>query len=579
MAEEERASPLETIADIFEKVDKYVGIIIAIIAALTFSRGDRVVSYIFVGIGYILLASFLWRVIAQKSVVKRLIPTPRPLPEKREYRYPRSQRWIARIALVVLTLFSFGWVGVNGWRDYQAREGLLFPRAKENELLVIIAQFDNRSTKGIDPTQRIYDRLRKELEEAGITTARLEIAPEITNLDEAREIGGRHEAIFVIWGWFDDVGFTPNFTIVKEKEFVLKGMELEEVSVEPPKDFSLYIREGLPAQMAYFSTLTIGQLYYWDEKFEEALSAFDRAIENAQQGGTSEGLADVYFYRGYIHQVPLDDPKAAIADYDKAIELRPDLAKAYNNRGVAHADKGEYDLAIADYDKAIELKHDNAEAYNNRGLAYDDKGEYDLAIANYDRAIELRPDYADAYNNRGVTYAHKGEYDLAIADYDRAIELKPGLAEAYVNRGAAYYHKGEYDRAIADFDKAIELKPDNAEAYNNRGLAYTFKREYDLAIADFDKAIELRPDLVEAYSNRGGAYTFKREYDLAIADFDRAIEMRPDLVEAYYGRGFVHKMRGEKESAIRDFERVLELSEDEYWRKEAEEQLRELRGQ
>jgi len=38
-------------------------------------------------------------------------------------------------------------------------------------------------------------------------------------------------------------------------------------------------------------------------------------------------------------------------------------------------------------------------------------------------------------------------------------------------------------------------------------------------------------------------------------------------------------MRGEKEEAINDFERFLELSEDEYWRKKAEEHLKELRGQ
>jgi len=714
MAEEGKVSLPETIADVFEKVDKYAGIIAAIIAALTFSQGNRFASYAFVVIGYVLMASFLWRVMTQRSVVRRAIATVRPLLEKREYRYPRSQRWIAGIALVVLTLFSFGWVGVNGWRDYQAREGLLFPRAKENELLVIIAQFDNRSAKGIDPTQRIHDRLRKEFEEAGITNGRLEMAPEITSLNEARRIGERHGAVFVIWGWFDDVGFTPNFTIVKEKPFLLEDLELKEEPVEPARDFSLYIREGLPAQMAYFSTLTIGQLYCWDGKFEKALSAFDIAIDNALQSGTLEGLADVYFYRGYIHGVVLDDSQhslanynevielkpnyaeayynrgcvyddlgqhwLAIQDYDKAIELKPDLAEAYgnrgnayqrqgdyeraiadlskfielkaddakayynrgtvyakqgdyeqaiqdfgkaielkpdyaeaysnrgltyyhkgdyeqairdldraielepdlavayNNRGAAHHDKGDYKQAIADYDRVIELDPNLAEAYYNRGRAYVDQGDYGRAIWDFDRTIELEPNFASAYYNRGLAYADKGEYNMAIADYEKAIELAPGLAEVYNNRGNAYRYKGEYDLAIADYEKAIELRPDDAAAYNNRGAAYHDESEYDLAIADFDKAIELKPDYAEAYYNRGLAYAHKGEYELAIADFSKAIELRPDFALAYYGRGLVHKIRGEKEEAVRDFERFLELSEDEYWRKEAEKQLRELRG-
>ena len=198
-----------------DKLDKYASIIAAIIAVLTFSQGNRILSYVCVVIGYVLMARFLWRVVTQKSAVEIGIETPRPLPEEWEYSHPQPWRWLAGVTLVALTLISFGWVAVSGWGDYQGwhqtREGLLFLRAKEDELLVIIAQFDNRSTKGIDPTQRIYDRLRKELGEAGITNARLEMAPEIADLDEAREMGKRHEALFVIWGWFDDVGFTPKY--------------------------------------------------------------------------------------------------------------------------------------------------------------------------------------------------------------------------------------------------------------------------------------------------------------------------------------------------------------------------------
>ena len=63
----------------------------------------------------------------------------------------------------------------------------------------------------------------------------------------------------------------------------------------------------------------------------------------------------------------------AIEDYTKAIELKPNLAEAYNNLGAAYSDKGEYDRAVADYTKAIELKPNLAETYNNRGNAYNAK--------------------------------------------------------------------------------------------------------------------------------------------------------------------------------------------------------------
>ena len=49
------------------------------------------------------------------------------------------------------------------------------------------------------------------------------------------------------------------------------------------------------------------------------------------------------------------DYTGAIADLDKAIELDPNYALAYTNRGLAKAHLKQYSEAIADYDKAIEL--------------------------------------------------------------------------------------------------------------------------------------------------------------------------------------------------------------------------------
>ena len=54
----------------------------------------------------------------------------------------------------------------------------------------------------------------------------------------------------------------------------------------------------------------------------------------------------------------MSDYGQVIADLNKAIELDPDYARAYNNRGIAYTDQGDYARAIADLNKAIELNHD-----------------------------------------------------------------------------------------------------------------------------------------------------------------------------------------------------------------------------
>ncbi len=93
-----------------------------------------------------------------------------------------------------------------------------------------------------------------------------------------------------------------------------------------------------------------------------------------------------------------------------------------------------YDKAIDHYTETINLNPEFAIAYNNRGNAYADKGDFDPAIQDYNTAIELNPNFAETYYNRGVAYADKGDFDPAIQDYNTAIELNPNFAEAYYNR-------------------------------------------------------------------------------------------------------------------------------------------------
>ena len=47
--------------------------------------------------------------------------------------------------------------------------------------------------------------------------------------------------------------------------------------------------------------------------------------------------------------------------------------------------------AIQDFDRAIQLNPNDATVFNNRGLAYDRLEQYQKAIQDYDRAIQLKP--------------------------------------------------------------------------------------------------------------------------------------------------------------------------------------------
>ena len=141
-------------------------------------------------------------------------------------------------------------------------------------------------------------------------------------------------------------------------------------------------------------------------------------------------------------------------------------AETYFRWGYTKSELGQYESAIADYDMAIQLRPDYAIAYNDRGVVKGKLGEYKAAIEDYDEAIRLKTDYAMAYYNRGSVKFALEQYDDAITDYDEAIRLNPDYAMAYYNRGSAKTNIGRVSEAAQDFQTALAL----AEQTGDEGL-------------------------------------------------------------------------------------------------------------
>lgn len=135
-----------------------------------------------------------------------------------------------------------------------------------------------------------------------------------------------------------------------------------------------------------------------------------------------------------------------------------ETAEEYLQKGNADYHQGNLAQAISDYTKAIEINPNFADAYENRGLAYTrQRLNYTQAIADFTKAIEINPNYAEAYSNRGNAYIRQSSLPQAISDFTKAIEINPKFANAYYARSLAYYTTKEYDKAWIDVHKAEEL--------------------------------------------------------------------------------------------------------------------------
>jgi len=156
------------------------------------------------------------------------------------------------------------------------------------------------------------------------------------------------------------------------------------------------------------------------------------------------------------------NPELAIQVCTRLIEYgsldRPDLAKAYHNRGAEWASQDNHDRAIADFNMAIELDPKLADAYYNRALSWSEKGDHDRAVADYDAALKLVPREARTHMGRAVEWTLKGDYKRALADYEDVIRIDPKSMSGYFGRGRVRLYAGDFMGAASDFIRAHQLE-------------------------------------------------------------------------------------------------------------------------
>jgi len=138
--------------------------------------------------------------------------------------------------------------------------------------------------------------------------------------------------------------------------------------------------------------------------------------------------------------IKVEDVDREIDNYKK-LAMNDDSAKnrlsiLYYIRGLTFSAKGEYARAVADYTNTIEYEPDSVNAYNKRGQAHSDNGDFDSAIKDFKELIRLQEKFnqdnntaknqlADAYCKRGMEYDGKRDYARAVSDYEEALKYKP----------------------------------------------------------------------------------------------------------------------------------------------------------
>ncbi len=125
--------------------------------------------------------------------------------------------------------------------------------------------------------------------------------------------------------------------------------------------------------------------------------------------------------------------------------------------GRQHFLRKEYDAALREYNRAIQVAPELAEAYWGRGCVHQAKGDLALALADFQKAIDSDPRFGRAYLERAKIRADLGDFDGALADFGQLTVLQANDPGLYLCRGICFFKKGLHKDAAADFRRVLKL--------------------------------------------------------------------------------------------------------------------------
>jgi tetratricopeptide (TPR) repeat protein len=156
---------------------------------------------------------------------------------------------------------------------------------------------------------------------------------------------------------------------------------------------------------------------------------------------------------------PLEVAGPAKRAAEKAVSLDPTLAEAYTARGMSELfNDWDPKAALADFEKAISLDQQNSFPRLFRAWPLVILGRTDEALAEMRRARALDPLSAIINTRVGSVLVYQRKYDEATAELRKALDLDPGNVTARFELGRALSLAGRPNDAFSEFPDALDME-------------------------------------------------------------------------------------------------------------------------
>jgi TolB-like protein/DNA-binding winged helix-turn-helix (wHTH) protein len=240
-----------------------------------------------------------------------------------------------------------------------------------------------------------------------------------------------------------------------------------------PEAYQLYLKGLFFLELRTSDTLPRAHDY-----FSQAL-ARDPAFAQAYVGMADYwGLAPDFLNIALSEALP-EEEKTAL----KAVTLDSDSAPAHLALAEVYFDKWEWANAEREFQRTLELEPNLANAHNWYGLFLAWSGRPQKALVHLERAVELDPLNPNHSVNLAMGYQYLHQYDRALVQFQKAIEIDPNFAKTYIKLADLYQALGKYDLWLENCKKHAAL---NNHPYRTH-LVEQFSRAY--AVGGYPAAV------------------------------------------------------------------------------------------
>ena len=191
-----------------------------------------------------------------------------------------------------------------------------------------------------------------------------------------------------------------------------------------------------------------------------------------------------------FQQDKIDD---ALVNYRNAVAKFPNFRRAYRSIGLICTRKSQYEAAIAAFNKMIELGGADAYSYGLLGFCHSARGDYQPSEAAYRNALLLQPDNVEWRLGLTRSVFKQAKYEDAASLLDVLITNYPDKADFWLLQSHTYLGLKQPMKAAVNLEALDSIGKSTVDSLFTLGDIYVSEALPDMALSAYERAIAKNP--------------------------------------------------------------------------------------